>query len=499
MSRVTIGIPSYQGERFIRAAVESALAQKFYDPGTGLQERYDVLVRDDGSTDGTLKALEGIDDTRLRIVAGEKTAGIAASFQATLELITTPYFVICGQDDRLDVNYLSRTMAEMKDDIVMVGCQPRFIDAEGKPFANKDDPRLKIPKAVNMSREEWLNLFRIGNLYFGCNLYRRDAVIEVGGFDEKAGWLLDWDLYTRLVQKHHIYVIEEELCSLGLRDDTTSNITLDKIPLQHQYNRYIRQKNFTPTKRKIGFATPFYMSQGFSVHAQSMIATCQMLTQAGIDWELFWLNGDSYVDRVKNTIMANFLESDCTELIMIDSDEQWHPIAISRLLQHEEDIVAAAYPLKNKWDTFAGNPMVEIKDGKPVYTKYRPLSDGSFLLQAYNVSGGFVRIKRAALEKFADAYPDDCYTDDLAFPGRPGRIYTAFFQCDIVNHQRYGEDSHFCRKIKEIGIELWIDTNIWITHYGINGWAGNFHEHLQKLPGKEILPETPPQPGQEES
>ena len=493
--RISIVIPSYNGAKFIANAVKSALAQSFYDPGTGMQELFEVIVRDDGSTDNTAEVLAQITDARLRVVWGENTGGIGYSFQAAFELATSTYVVMLGQDDVLDDDYVAQVLEAFRTsnsnggDVVMVGCQPRFINAEGKPFANPADPRLKIPKACNMPRADWQRLFRLGNIYFGINTYLRSAVIEAGGFDGKAGWLLDWDLYTRLTKNHDIYVIEKEICSLGLRDDTTSNITLDKIPLQHKYVRYIREKNYKPTKMKVALATPFYMSQGFSHHAQSMIATTLMLTQAGIEWELIWLNGDSYVDRVKNTIMANFLESDCTDLIMIDSDEQWQPTAISRLLQHPEEIVTAAYPFKNNWDQFAGNPLAEVKGGVVEYKGYRPLSDGSFLLQAYNVSGGFMRIKRSALEKYADAYPDDCYTDDCASPDRPGRIYTCFFLCDIVNHQRYGEDAYFGRRMKEIGIKLWIDTNIWITHYGVKGWSGNYHEHLVKMAKEHPLTE----------
>lgn len=481
--RISIVVPAYNGERFIANAVRSALAQKLINPDTNEQALYEVIVRDDGSTDGTLKALEGITDPRLRIVAGKNCGAIAKSFQAAFDLADSEYVAVMGQDDLIDENYLQRTLAEFKDDIVMVGCQPRFIDADGNPYTNLADSRLSIPKAVNMTRANWQALFKIGNIYFGINTYLRTAVMEAGGFDEKAGWLLDWDLYTRLVKNHDIHVIEEELCSLGIRNDTTSCITLDKIPDQHRYVRYIREKNYPPTaKMKVAIATPFYMSQEYSHYGESLIHTCTMLTLAGIEWELIRVNGDSYVDRAKNTIIANFLETDCTDLIMIDSDEQWSPIAISRLLQHPEEIVAAAYPFKNNWGKFAGNPLTKVVDGVNQYAGWRELSDGSCLLEAYNVSGGFMRIKRSALETYADAYPNDVYTDDCAWPGRPGRIYTAYFMCDIVNHQRYGEDSYFCRRMKEIGIKLWIDPNITITHYGIKGWTGNFHEHILKTP-----------------
>ncbi len=273
-------------------------------------------------------------------------------------------------------------------------------------------------------------------------------------------------------------MIEEELCSLTLSDSTTSAITREKLPKQHQYLLHITEKNYVPQKMKVAFATPFYMSQGFSHHADSMIHTIIMLEKAGIDWELIRVNGDSYVDRAKNTIAAEFLDSDCTDLIMIDSDEQWHPQAIARLLQHPEWVVAGAYPFKNNWGRFAGNPKIVMKDGSAQYANFRALPDGAHLLEAHNVAGGFLRIKRPAMVQFAKAFPEAIYTDAFAWPNKPERIYTAFFMCDIENYERYGEDAYFSRKMQEAGITLWIDPNISIIHYGVSGYEGNMHEHL---------------------
>ena len=106
------------------------------------------------------------------------------------------------------------------------------------------------------------------------------------------------------------------------------------------------------------------------------------------------------------------------------------------------------------------------------------MSDGSHLLEAAMLSGGFMRLKRSAVVAFAKAYPESIYTDQFAWPLKPSRIYTAFFQCDIHNYERYGEDAYFCRKMREIGIKLWIDPNITIIHYGVQGYPGNYHEHL---------------------
>lgn len=469
---VSVVIPVYNGEMWIKRAVESALRNN--------PKR--VIVRDNASSDGTLGVLQGIDSDILEIVRAEAHLDIGASFNAALALADTEFVTLMGADDRIDDDYLERVLPEFKADVAMVGCHPRFIGDDDLPYTKKDDQRLMIPKPVNMSREDFLRIFQIGNMYFGINTYRRAALNELGGFDPKAGWLIDLDLYIRLVRKFDIHVVQEELCSLMLAQDSTSYITPEKIPTQHQYARYVRSKNFAPTKMKVIFATPFYMSQQLSHYGESMLHTCKMLTQAGIDWEFMPVNGDSYVDRAKNTIVANFLQSDGTDLIMIDSDEQWQPAAISRLLQHPEEIVAGAYPFKNNWGKFAGNPLLKTVDGVEQYAGYRELSDGSCLLEAYNIAGGFTRIKRSALEKYADAYPNDVYLDPFAWPGQPGRIYTMFFMCDVKDFQRYGEDAYFSRRMKECGVKLWIDPNITITHYGMNGWSGNLHEHLLKPP-----------------
>lgn len=473
--KLSIVIPAFNGEKWIKNAIQSAV--KAGDRWGG---EYEVIIRDDGSTDKTAEVVASLMESlcdKLNLFVCENAGGIGGSFDAALRLATGEFVTIMGQDDLLDEDYLIKVLPEFKDNVAMVSCHPRFINPDGTKFDAPGDPRMNIPVAPNMSRAEWLNLFRIGNIHFGLNTYRRHVVLDVGGFDIKAGWLLDQDLYTRIVKEHDIYVIQEVLCGLGMRDDTTSNLKMDQMPDQHKYLRHLRQKNFTPTKMKVAIATPFYMSQEFSHYGESVIHTCHMLTLAGIEWELIRVNGDSYVDRAKNTIMANFLETDCTDLIMIDSDEQWHPNAISRLLQHPQEIVTAAYPFKNNWGQFAGNPLIEVVDGVSRYAGYIELTDGSYLLEAYNVSGGFMRIKRSAIEKYADAYPNDIYLDDFAWPPRKGRMYTSFFMCDIKDYVRYGEDAYFSRRMRDIGIKLYIDTNITITHYGIKGWTGNFHEH----------------------
>ena len=81
-TRVAVVIPVYNGAKWIANAVRSALGQVFI-ASDGLPERYTVIVRDDGSTDGTQTVLRAIGDilrdSRLIVMYDENAGGIAAS------------------------------------------------------------------------------------------------------------------------------------------------------------------------------------------------------------------------------------------------------------------------------------------------------------------------------------------------------------------------------------------------------------------------------------
>ena len=231
---------------------------------------------------------------------------------------------------------------------------------------------------------------------------------------------------------------------------------------------------------KLMIATPLYMQQEFGHYGDSMMETARLLTEAQVPWVKQTLNSDSYIDRAKNSIVANFLESDCTDLLMIDSDMSFSADAVARMLRHPQEIVAGFFPMKNQWGSFAGALEPDAQGNIPDTANAIELWDGSCLLKAHLLPGGFIRFKRSALERFADYYDDVVYVDPCADPSKPDRVYTAFFECLIHNHIRFGEDATFCRRAREMGMDLWCDPNIRFGHFGIKGYFGNYHESLLK-------------------
>ncbi len=229
------------------------------------------------------------------------------------------------------------------------------------------------------------------------------------------------------------------------------------------------------TPMKIAIATPFYDFHGWSPYIRSMIASAFFIgryTQVELD---FWcLDGDAYVWRARNNIAKRFLESDYEWLMFIDSDEEFGAEDMLKLWAHTVPIVGAGYPCKNNWD-FYGCIIHTHPDGRPIV---RP--DG--LIKARIVPTGFMKIHRSVFEALAEKFPDDYYIGTI--PGSPEPVKTMnFFGHLLEEHEPLGEDTSFSIRCERAGIELLVEPDITITHWGNKGWKGNYHEALLSYPG----------------
>src|SRR5690348_16420154 len=71
-----------------------------------------------------------------------------------------------------------------------------------------------------------------------------------------------------------------------------------------------------------------------------MIRTMLQLRQEEIETHLAFVAGDCFIDHARNQIVAQFLETDCTHLIMIDADQGWEVENVLDLLDRPEEVVA---------------------------------------------------------------------------------------------------------------------------------------------------------------
>ncbi len=100
MAAISIGMPVYNGELFVREALECLTGQSFGD--------FELIVSDDCSTDGTLAIVEAFaaQDPRIRVIRQARNLGGAANYRVVLDAATAEYFMWFDQDDWVEPNHL---------------------------------------------------------------------------------------------------------------------------------------------------------------------------------------------------------------------------------------------------------------------------------------------------------------------------------------------------------------------------------------------------------
>lgn len=203
----------------------------------------------------------------------------------------------------------------------------------------------------------------------------------------------------------------------------------------------------------------------------SLDSARKLLDREGIESDVTYLSGKSPVSSAKGDILGMFLKlQDFTDLFYIDDDEGFPAEAVLKLLKYDVKIVGGAYPIKddNHWH-YAGM----LKHDKGV-----PIERGDGLLEAENIAGGFLRIKRIVIEKMVVAYPERRYVE---YGRESYDLFSPYIEEINGVPKLWGDDYAFCNRWKAIGGQLWIDPNIDFEHIGFKNYKGNYFKYLMKV------------------
>jgi len=133
--RLTIGMPIYNGERYMAETIEAILGQTFTD--------FELIVSDNCSTDGTRAVVEGFmaRDPRVRYVCNETNVGAARNYNQLVGFARGELFKWAGYDDIPLPTYLERCVAALDADPGVVIAYPRtvIIDGDGVVVREHDD------------------------------------------------------------------------------------------------------------------------------------------------------------------------------------------------------------------------------------------------------------------------------------------------------------------------------------------------------------------------
>jgi glycosyltransferase involved in cell wall biosynthesis len=119
--KLTIGIPVYNGELFIKKAIESILAQTFTD--------FELIISDNSSTDSTQKICQDflVKDNRIQIFTQKKNIGVHRNFNFLLFQAKGEYFAWAAVDDHLDNDFMEKNLKVLESNISIVSSVGKII------------------------------------------------------------------------------------------------------------------------------------------------------------------------------------------------------------------------------------------------------------------------------------------------------------------------------------------------------------------------------------
>jgi hypothetical protein len=256
-------------------------------------------------------------------------------------------------------------------------------------------------------------------------------------------------------------------------------------------------------KHKIFIGTPMYGAQCTGTYTKACTDLALMAGANGIDIRFYFLFNESLVQRARNYIADEFLRSDCTHLLFIDSDIGFSArdviglIAVALQDKDNFNIVTGPYPKKTiAWEKVAKAAQLGMADENPFelekYTAdyvFNPVKKQANFqvsepLEVGEAGTGFMLIPRETLEKFAETYPELKYKPDHArtenFDG--SHEITAFFDCVIdPETKRYlSEDYFFCKWARKANMKVWMCPWMNLNHTGSFVFKGSL-AHMGQL------------------
>ena len=212
--------------------------------------------------------------------------------------------------------------------------------------------------------------------------------------------------------------------------------------------------------RKVMIAAPSHDGRLSVWHAAALSETAKLGVALDINVVAIYMSFDSLVQRARNDIVAMALQHDFDDLVFIDTDQDWQPEDFFQLLEHDVDVVGA--PVRKKQDVESYN----VK----LLGDYAVNENG--LVEVDGVGTGFLRIRKAALEKVwavSEVYREAHKTHESRM----------VFDVKLIDGEIWAEDIVFCKKWRDLGGTVWIDPAIDSGHSGEKRWTGNFSHWIE--------------------
>jgi len=249
-------------------------------------------------------------------------------------------------------------------------------------------------------------------------------------------------------------------------------------------------------KHKVFVATPMYGGMAHGLYIKSCLDLQTTMAKYGVETKFSFLFNESLITRARNYLVDEFIRSDFTHLLFIDSDIHYNPQDVIAMLALDKDVIGGPYPKKSiNWNNVAAaarnHPKMEPRElenlvGEYVFNVVKGTSSFQVTdpLEVLEIGTGYMMVKREVFDKMKEAYPKIHYKPDHVgqanFDG--SRYIHAYFDTVIDysdsitggGSDRYlSEDYMFCQMWRKIGGQVWLCPWMKTQHIGTYAFSGN--------------------------
>ncbi|MFZ5366042.1 MAG: glycosyltransferase family 2 protein [Patescibacteria group bacterium] len=227
--RISVVTPSFNQAKFIKRTIDSVLSQKYPD--------LEYIVMDGGSNDGTVEILKKYDNKI--IWRSEKDKGQGDAINKGLKLAKGEILAYLNSDDTLEPGALKL----VADFFVK---NPKVMWVFGKCRIIDENDR-EVRKAITTYKNFWLKRYNYKTLLIldyisqPAVFWRRRAYEEIGEFDIKEFWELDYDYWLRLGKKYKPGFIDKYLANFRVHKKAKTSIGikhfLEEVEVAKKYTK----------------------------------------------------------------------------------------------------------------------------------------------------------------------------------------------------------------------------------------------------------------------
>ncbi|MBD2526706.1 glycosyltransferase [Nostoc sp. FACHB-133] len=228
MPKVTVLMPVYNGEIYLREAIDSILSQTFQD--------FEFLIINDGSTDSTREIVCSYEDPRIRLIDNDYNLGLTQSLNKGLKLAEGEFIARQDADDISEPERLVKQVdfLETHPEVALVGTWYKQIDTQGNLICE-----CQLPYDCTQIR--WGLLFYSPFIHSAVMLQKSAVLEQIGFYNEVAIHAEDYELWCRIALRLKIANLSDYLIKWrvhpssvtatygNIQQDTTLHIQISNI------------------------------------------------------------------------------------------------------------------------------------------------------------------------------------------------------------------------------------------------------------------------------